>query len=265
MNTNNNKTSLKRVNLNKKDSPSKKILTRKDMIAYILKYLVVEFKDIDINDIKNSLESGIDSKHIKTINTKDDYIPYSSINYDILFTVKVPNSNEQIGMYINIEPQGSYNNTYKLIRRAIYYASRIISRQKGIDFYSQDYNGIKKVYSIWLDTSPSKDKKGSINSYTINETILSGKYKEPKLDYDLLNIIFAYVSNDDYGEYEQLMKLLYMLFIDTSIEPDDKLNIIKDNYDNIEIDEELKNMQSKNLQSQLLKMPQILKALTKQI
>ena len=30
------------------------------------------------------------------------------------------------------------------------------------------------------------------------------------------------------------MKLLYMMFVDTKIEPDDKLNIIKDEYDNID-------------------------------
>ena len=38
------------------------------------------------------------------------------------------------------------------------------------------------------------------------------------------------------------MKLLYMMFVDTKIEPDDKLNIIKDEYDNIDIDKELKDM-----------------------
>lgn len=234
---------IKKVNKNIKDSPSKRILTRKDMISYILKYFVSEYKDIEIEDIKKSLESGKDNKHIKTIENKDSFIYKATINYDILFTVKVPNSNEEIGMYINIEPQGSYNISYKLIRRALYYVCRLISRQKGINFYKQDFNNIKKVYSIWLDTYSDSKRLGSINSYTIKEECLSGSYNENIKDYDLINIIIAYISNnDDYGQYQELMKLLYMLFVDTKIEPNDKLSIIKDKYVNIDIDEEIKDM-----------------------
>lgn len=240
-----NQIETKRINPNKKDSLSKRLLTRKDVLSYILKYLVEEYKNIDIKDIKASLKSGKDDKHIKVLKSRDIINENSIIGYDILFTVEVPNTSEEIGMYINIEPQGIYDKSYKLIRRAIYYACRIISSQKGIDFKKQEFNNIKKVYSIWLviDDKADKNKLGSINSYTINENNLCKKYKIDKKEYDLINIVFAYISsNDNYGQYQQLMKLLYMMFVDTKIEPDDKLNIIKDEYDNIDIDEELKDM-----------------------
>ena len=238
----NNEESKKVKNKNSYDYDSKRLLSRKDMMSYILKYLVPEYKDIDIVDIKNSLETLEDNMHIKTLNSEDDYIHKQAIYFDILFIAKVPYTNEEIALYIDLEPQGTINNKYELIKRAIYYASRLVSRQKGDEFIGQDYNNIKKVYSIWLDTNGSKDRLGSINSYTLNEKQLCGNYIEPKQNYDLINIIIAYISDKDYGEYQYIMKLLYMMFIDNQIEGDDKVSIIKHEYDNIELDKEFQNM-----------------------
>lgn len=39
-----------------------------------------------------------------------------------------------------------------LTRRGIYYAARLITSQKGTVFKNDDYNAIKKVYSIWICT-----------------------------------------------------------------------------------------------------------------
>lgn len=234
----------KKKNVYIKDLPSKKLLIRKDIVSYILKYLVPEYKDIDIKDIKDSLVSGKDDKHIKTLSSKDNSINDATIVYDVLFTVKPPNSNENILMYIDIEPQGAYKLSYPIVSRAIYYASRLIDRQKGKEFNNQDYGLIKKVYSIWLNACIDNDNKvGSINSYTFKEDILSGKYLEDKSNYDLINIIIAYISNNNIDkQYKTIMELLYLIFKDSDTSKEDKLNIIKNEYDIIDIDEELKEM-----------------------
>lgn len=231
-------------NINGKDSPSKKALSRKDIVSFILKTFVKEYKDIPIQEIKDSLESGIDDKHIKTLESRDSSKNDDVIYYDILFYVTVPNTNEKLGMYIDLEPQGSYSNSYSLIKRAIYYTSRLISRQKSIDFKKQDFNSIKKVYSIWLDIKPNSKNKGCINSYSIKEEHLSGNYAKKEDEYDLINIIFAYIDNKDIdSQYQRLMEFLFMLFIDEDIKPDIKLEKIKRSYDDIiELDEELLNM-----------------------
>ena len=39
--------------------------------------------------------------------------------------------------------------------RSAFYCARILSQQKGTEFLNSDYGGLKKVYSIWILTSPT--------------------------------------------------------------------------------------------------------------
>ena len=47
------------------------------------------------------------------------------------------------------------------MKRAVYYVARLISSQKEKEFYGDNYNGLKKVYSIWIR---STSRKGIIKS-----------------------------------------------------------------------------------------------------
>ena len=47
------------------------------------------------------------------------------------------------------------------MKRAVYYAARLISSQKEKEFHGDDYNSIKKVYYIWIASAP---RKGIIKS-----------------------------------------------------------------------------------------------------
>ena len=238
-----NKPNKKKKNNNIIDSNSKQALSRKDIVSYILKYLVSEYKDIDVKDIKNSLESGEDDKHIKILKVKDESIKGSQIVYDVLFTVKPPNSKDNILLYIDLEPQGSYPTSYDIVSRGLSYAFRLLDRQLNSNSIKQNYNSINKVYSIWLDTYSTKEKKGSVNSYTICENIHSGNYRNEVTNYDKLNVTVAYISNLNVKEqYKEIMELLYLIFVDVNTSAKEKLNIIKTEYDNIDIDKELEQM-----------------------
>ncbi|MDD6178635.1 MAG: hypothetical protein PUB44_02070, partial [Clostridium sp.] len=51
---------------------------------------------------------------------------------------------------INIEIQKDQPHTYKILNRAVFYASRQVSSQKERDFVKSHYDDIKSVYSIWI-------------------------------------------------------------------------------------------------------------------
>ena len=51
---------------------------------------------------------------------------------------------------VNVEAQNKYNPGYPLIKRGIYYVSRMLSAQNGVDFKSGEYGKLKKVCSIWI-------------------------------------------------------------------------------------------------------------------
>ncbi len=61
-----------------------------------------------------------------------------------------------IRLIINIEAQNDFYPGYPLIKRGIYYCSRMISAQYGTEFKNSHYENIKKVYSIWTQTLESE-------------------------------------------------------------------------------------------------------------
>lgn len=79
------------------------------------------------------------------------------VTYDIRFLATAPVSGELIRLIINIEAQNDFYPGYPLIKRGIYYCSRMISAQYGTEFTKSHYEDIKKVYSIWICMNPPKN------------------------------------------------------------------------------------------------------------
>ena len=109
-------------------------------------------------------------------------------------------------MIINVEAQKENPTEYDIIKRAVFYASRLISAQKEAEFSGSDYNGIRKVYTIWLCMRAPEHEGSSITSYTLHEKQLFGHHVEPKEHYDLINITLIYLGNHRTGD--NLIELL---------------------------------------------------------
>ena len=114
------------------------------------------------------------------------------------------------------------------IRRALYYACRLISSQKEREFHGEDYGGIRKVYTIWLVMHTPKHAANSIQRYQITEKRLYGKKSEDKLHYDLLVAIM--VNLGKVPSKQRLLKFLRLIFLDAR-KAAEKKKILKDEYD----------------------------------
>ena len=225
------------------DSPAKNFLSNVDVVANILKELVPEYQNMNIENIKNHIDKSANGKYVKLLSSEEKRIINTTIYYDILFKVRVPHSKKKIGMYINLEPQSKTGKKYKLIRRAIYYACRLIAIQKGVDFVHQDFDSLEKVYSIWIDTNANTKKQGTINSYSINEKHIRGTYSEPQTNYDLMNVIFVYIEqNNNDKQYKDIMDLFRLVFIDNDTNSETKQKILKNSYGILNIEKEVQDM-----------------------
>ena len=216
------------------DKAAKGVLSQKMVLAYILKRTVPEFESASLDDIANIYIEGTpevstapvskdktnavrhalerqDTPKIKGAQNEDNSITEGSIVFDILFRAKAPETNELITLIINVEAQKRLNpkkktgDTYPLSKRAVYYASRLISSQKGTEFIHSDYDKIKKVYTIWI-CMEAPQGKSAINRYQLKEQHLLHRYKEPCQNYDLIGIIFVYLENSKVKD--QLINLL---------------------------------------------------------
>ena len=151
------------------------------------------------------------------------------VTYDIRFCVKVPVSKEKIRLIINIEAQNDFYPGYPIISRGIYYCSRLISSQYGVEFSDAHYEKIKKVYSIWICMNPPKYRENSINRYSITEEQLIGSCSERKENYDLLTAIMICLGDSNNENASGVLKLLEVL-LSSEREAKEKKEILQNDF-----------------------------------
>lgn len=88
------------------------------------------------------------SVQIKGMNSENKVRNEGVAYFDILFYVRTSDGLSKV--IINIEAQKSEPIDYDVEMRGLYYAIREVSSQLDREFDSQNYNDIKKVYSIWI-------------------------------------------------------------------------------------------------------------------
>ncbi len=195
------------------DNSIKYLLAHKPFLARIMKECLPEYKDCSVDDIMSlyiegdpvvakirvhpdqtnpSLEKAkADGKgKISGSPTEDNSLSEGLVTYDIRFNALVPKGDELIGIIINVEAQNDMKPGYSLLRRGIYYCSRMISAQKTQDFQNSNYDDLKKVYSIWVCANAENEKaKKTITTYSMKETQVIGEVVKDPDEYDLLSIV----------------------------------------------------------------------------
>lgn len=212
------------------DAAAKKLLSSKKILAWILKYCVEEFKDCSIADIRDRYIIGIpetasvpvlpdetnaaamvNADRIFGERTEDTSVTEGKVTFDIRFRAITPH-NDLVQLIINIEAQRSRHTSYPLLKRAMYYVSRLISSQYGVDFDKAQYGKIKKVYSIWL-CMDAPDDRGGITRYHMQEEPEYGNILDEKENYDLQQIVMVYVAHARADMENRLLNLLGELFL----------------------------------------------------
>ena len=239
------------------DSCVKKLLSEKIILAWILKECVEEFKPFSIKQImqesfedepqistvavdqdeldyeegsadKNFEEGG--SSRIEGMNTEDNSVREGKVFYDIRFVARVPGTKEPVRLIVNLEAQKSSKTSYPIIKRAIYYVSRMISAQKNRVFTKSHYEKIRKVCSIWIQMNVDEEMANTITEYSIAEKNIVGNVREKKTDYDLLSVVMLRLGNADQAKNEPILRLLDVL-LSREKQPEEKKEILERDFD----------------------------------
>lgn len=148
---------------------------------------------------------------IHGLNNEDKTITEGTVVYDIRFSAYAPGTGELIRLIINVEAHQSFSVGYPLLKRAVYYCSRMISAQHGTEFTKSHYEKIKKVYSIWICPAPPKERRNTITRYRIKEENVIGYVQEPEANYDLMTVIMICLGGPDEAESDGILRLLSVL------------------------------------------------------
>ena len=224
------------------DAYCRNLLVNKQILARILKTCVKEFHDCPIKDIEEKYIKGTPKVHevaahrdetaefIDGMGREDVGMKEKPITYDIFFRVLSPKDDEMLEMIINVESQKDFYPGYPLIKRGIYYYSRMISSQYGTEMPDTCYEKLKKVYSIWICSNPPKYRKNTITAYSMKEQNLVGSVAEKEENYDMLTVLTVCLGGFGDENYEGILRMLDVLLSDRIL-PEEKKKILKDEFD----------------------------------
>ena len=211
------------------DASCKRLLSYKIFLAWILKYCLDEYRDCDVTTIAEKYiegipsvgETGVDPDQsnrqvtegasIAGMNTEDTLVTEGRVNYDIRFHALAPRDGALMRIIVNVEAQNRYNPGYPLIKRGIYYVSRLISAQHGREFERSGYGKIRKVCSIWICLNADAEKRNSITRYALKEEHLVGRNEEPVANYDLISVVMICLGKAEESEEASLLRMLDVL------------------------------------------------------
>ena len=221
------------------DACCKRLLANKIILAWIMKSCLEEYKDYDVQTIAEKYIEGDpqisaisvnpDEEQIQGSSTEDVTIQEGTITYDIRFFAIVPISGEFVRLILNCEAQNNFYPGYPLLKRGIFYCSRMISAQYGKEFTDSHYESIRKVYSIWVCLNSPQKRRNTITKYLIKEENLIGTVKEERKNYDLLTVIMICLGSPEDDNYTGILKLLEVL-LSSKRKPSEKKKILQEDF-----------------------------------
>ena len=235
------------------DTRVKRLLAQKSILAHILVKTIDEFKGMKPEDVVKYIEgepsisvvpvepglanmekTDAAGQRIVGLNTENAEINEGLVRFDIIFYVRMKNGLSQI--IVNIEAQKDEPTEYKILNRAIFYVSRLISSQKERDFVNTNYDDIKQLFSICICMNMDDNSLSHIH-LTKDELLKPCNWKG---NLDLLNIVLIGITNEipEHDEKYEMHRLIGAL-LSSELKEQEKLDIIEHEY-NIPISQEFR-------------------------
>lgn len=232
------------------DTRVKRLLAQKSILAHILVKTIDEFKGMKPEDVVKYIEgepsisvvpvepglanmekTDAAGQRIVGLNTENAEINEGLVRFDIIFYVRMPSvddtKNGLSQIIVNIEAQKDEPTEYKILNRAIFYVSRLISSQKERDFVNTNYDDIKQVFSIWICMNMDDNSLSHIH-LTKDELLKPCNWKG---NLDLLNIVLIGITNGipEHDEKYEMHRLIGAL-LSSELKEQEKLDIIEHEY-----------------------------------
>lgn len=233
------------------DEYAKRIVADKNILAWIAKYTVQELKEYSISTIVFCIEGDPEVSEVpvhpsrmkkKTeavtgLATEDKIPDEGEIFYDIRFYIITPDK-ERIKIIINIEIQKDFYPGYDLVTRGVFYCARMLSAQLDTEFTAENYDDLKKVYSIWLCLNAPDYLADTVTQFSIKQENIIGEFKK-ETRHDLMSIVMICLNGKScHKKISKLHGMLGTVFSE-ELSAKEKTNILEEEYE-IEAKREIK-------------------------
>ena len=211
------------------DAQCKKLMSYKSILAYILTSVTEEFRGMEPREAEKYIGDTTISSEAVDPDTPDMVVGEATENfftdertrfYDIRFRAARPDDDGgAIELIINLEAHNITENLRVVLKRGMYYCSRLVSGQYGTEFKNSDYDRLKKVYSIWVCIGTDSSVENTVVQYRMQPEVLFGEYRdtpEKRVGYDLMSLIIIGLGADS-KNMDGVVGLLGTLLLDNDI------------------------------------------------
>ena len=219
------------------DQNCKLMISHEEMLSRIIKEFVEEAKHLSIEEIIKIVQ---DEHRFQRLNNENSIPGYGTVRFDFFGCIDLPQLDHTIKrIYLNVEIQNDAYPKYSLITRGDAYLSRIQTTQWGKEYNDQNYDGMKKVYLIWILPQAAKKRDGQVSICKTDEE----KQLEKVETYDKREQIVIYLdkehdTNKKYQEYDEVLTPLVVL-LNNILDYQGKIRIMKE-YGFKEIEKEVR-------------------------
>ena len=208
------------------DQNCKLMISHEEMLSRIIKEFVEEAKHLSIEEIIKIVQ---DEHRFQRLNNENTISGYGTVRFDFFGCIDLPQLDHTINrIYLNVEIQNDAYPKYSLITRGDAYLSRIQTTQWGKEYNDQNYDGMKKVYLIWILPQTAKKRDGQVSICKTDEE----KQLEKVESYDKREQIVIYLdkehdTNKKYQEYDEVLTPL-VVFLNNILDYQGKIRIMKE-------------------------------------
>lgn len=219
------------------DQNCKLMISHEEMLSRIIKEFVEEAKHISIEEIIKIVQ---DEHRFQRLNNENSIPGYGTVRFDFFGCIDLSQLDHTIKrIYLNVEIQNDAYPKYSLITRGDAYLSRIQTTQWGKEYNDQNYDGMKKVYLIWILPQAAKKRDGQVSICKTDEE----KQLEKVESYDKREQIVIYLDKEHdtskkYQEYDEILTPL-VVFLNNILDYQGKIRIMKE-YGFKEIEKEVR-------------------------
>lgn len=241
-------------NKDRYDAEVKKILSDKTVLSWILKYTVAEFEGCPVEEIRECIEGepevgthrvcpGHTPEAITGLATEDKVPGEGMVTYDVRFFVITP-GRERLKLIVNVEGQKKFHPGYDLVTRSVFYCARMLSAQLDTEFTGENYDDMKKVYSIWICMEVPEDKQYTITAYKMRPEEMHG-HGSGDSRYDLMESVFVCLGKEEEAEKGNALHGMLSTLFSERLQPEEKEKILEEDYNfitSIEVEGGLRQM-----------------------
>ena len=208
------------------DQNCKLMISHEEMLSRIIKEFVEEAKHLSIEEIIKIVQ---DEHRFQRLNNENSIPGYGTDRFDFFGCIDLPQLDHTIKrIYLNVEIQNDAYPKYSLITRGDAYLSRIQTTQWGKEYNDQNYDGMKKVYLIWILPQAAKKRDGQVSICKTDEK----KHLEKLESYDKREQIVIYLDKEHdtskkYQEYDEILTPL-VVFLNNILDYQGKMRIMKE-------------------------------------